>query len=83
MAGPSPRGSGRRSCHTDPAMTIGRQAFVVNLGGKVSHDHAGAEVIRGLRHEGVSTHLAAVATSSHTSYSTILMAGSGERTVLN
>ena len=68
---------------SNAAVTFARQGFEVNFAGKVGQDPAGAEVLRVLRHEGVSTHLTAIATTGHTSYSTILLAPSGERTVLN
>lgn len=68
---------------SNAAVTFARQGFSVGFAGKVGRDPAGAEAIRVLRHEGVSTHAVAVDETTNTSYSVILLAPNGERTVLN
>jgi ribokinase len=68
---------------TNAAVTFARQGFEVGFVGKLGHDPAGAEVQRVLRREGVTTDQVAYAAKEATSYSAILLAPNGERTVLN
>jgi len=67
---------------TNAAVTFARQGFNTSCWGKVGHDSAGAEVIRVLRHEGVTTNRMAFSEQFNTGYSAILLAPKGERTVL-
>ncbi|HSX01655.1 MAG TPA: carbohydrate kinase family protein [Candidatus Saccharimonas sp.] len=68
---------------TNAAVTFARQGFEIEYIGKIGHDQAGAEVLRVLGREGVITTRVAYSSKHGTSYSTILVANSGERTVLN
>ena len=68
---------------TNAAVTFARQGFNVSFLGKIGSDAAGAEVVRVLRREGVNVDLAMQDQKYGTSYSTILVAPSGERVVLN
>src|ERR1700683_2191287 len=68
---------------TNAAVTFARQGFNTSFVGKIGHDPAGAEVVRVLRREGVATDRVMYDGKLSTSYSTILLAASGERTILN
>ena len=69
---------------TNVATTFARQGlharYLWVLG---SEDPASLAVMRELDHEGVDTSLVATSSTMHASYSTILLAPSGERTILN
>lgn len=69
---------------TNVATTFARQGlharYVWVLG---SEDPASLAVMRELDHEGVDTSLVATSPEMHTSYSTILLSPTGERTILN
>lgn len=67
---------------SNAAVTFARQGFKVGYVGKVGHDPAGAEVLRVMRREGVSTEHVAYDTRLSTQYSTFLLAPNGERTIL-
>jgi sugar/nucleoside kinase (ribokinase family) len=64
------------------AITFARQGFGSAFAGKVGKDPAGAEVLRVLKREGIDTQHVRVDQRWGTGYSTILLADSGERTVL-
>lgn len=68
---------------TNAAVTFARQGLRAVFMGKIGHDPAGAEVIRVLRKEGVGTDHVAYDAKQGTSYSTLLLAPNGERTILN
>jgi len=68
---------------TNAAVTFARQGFEVGWVGKVGHDSAGAEVLRVLKREGVQTDKVSTDPRLATSYSTLLLAPNGERTILN
>lgn len=68
---------------TNAAVTFARQGFAVGYVGKVGHDAAGTEVLRVLQKEGVDTGRVATDPRLGTSYSTLLVAPNGERTILN
>lgn len=68
---------------TNAAVTFARQGLIASFAGKVGHDPAGQEVLRVLKREGVGTDHIVQDARLTTSYSTILLAGSGERTILN
>lgn len=68
---------------TNASVTFARQGLISSFVGKVAHDPAGAEVLRVLHKEGVKTEHVAYDTKLGTSYSTILVAPNGERTILN
>lgn len=68
---------------TNAAVTFARQGFKVSFWGKLGQDGAGAEVIRVLRSESVVTNKVAYDPKLSTGYSAILMAPSGERTILS
>ncbi len=68
---------------SNAAVTFARQGLRSVFAGKVGRDLAGAEVVRVLKRESVDlTHLA-YDNNNPTSYSTILLAPNGERTILN
>lgn len=67
---------------TNAAVTFARQGLTTAFVGKIGNDPAGAEVLRTLRHEAVNVDLVMKDTNSGTSYSTIMVAPSGERVVL-
>ncbi len=67
---------------TNAAVAFARQGFEVEYIGKIGHDPAGAEVVRVLRREGVGTERLVYDSKLGTGYSTILLAPSGERTIL-
>lgn len=68
---------------TNAAVTFARQGFKVAFAGKVGRDPAGAEVLRVLHREGVSTEHVVYDGKLSTSFSTLLVAPNGERTILN
>jgi ribokinase len=68
---------------TNAAVTFARQGYSVGFVGKVGLDPAGTEVLRVLQKEGVSTERVATDPRLATSYSTLLVAPNGERTILN
>jgi sugar/nucleoside kinase (ribokinase family) len=65
------------------AVTFARQGFSVGYVGKIGHDPAGAEVMRVLRREGVATDYVVYDAKLGTGYSTLMVAPSGERTILS
>jgi ribokinase len=67
---------------TNAAVTFARQGFETGFIGKIGHDPAGAEVLRVLRRENISTDHMAYDTKLGTQYSSILLAPNGERTIL-
>lgn len=67
---------------TNAAVTFARQGLHVGYVGKIGHDPAGTEIIRVLRREGVSTDRVVTDPKLTTGYSTLLVAGNGERTIL-
>jgi ribokinase len=67
---------------TNAAVTFARQGLDVSFIGKIGHDPAGAEVIRIMRREGIDTGRVVYDAKLGTGYSTIMLAASGERTVL-
>ena len=68
---------------TNAAVTFARQGIEVGFIGKIGHDPAGGEVMRALRREGVATDRIVYDPRTGTSYSTLLVAPGGERTILN
>ena len=68
---------------TNAAVTFARQGFDVGWVGKLGHDPAGTEVMRALRREGVAVDRVVYDPKLMTSYSVILLASNGERTILN
>ncbi len=68
---------------TNAAVTFARQGLQVGYIGKIGHDPAGAEVMRVLRKEGVATDRVVQDGKLSTGYSAILLAASGERTILS
>jgi sugar/nucleoside kinase (ribokinase family) len=68
---------------TNAAVTFARQGMEVGAVVKLGHDPAGAELVRVLRREGVSVDKVVYHSRLATGYSTILLANSGERTVLS
>jgi sugar/nucleoside kinase (ribokinase family) len=68
---------------TNAAVTFARQGLQVGYIGKIGHDPAGAEVMRVLRKEGVATDRVVQDARLATGYSAVLLASSGERTILN
>jgi len=67
---------------TNAAVTFARQGLEVGYVGKIGHDPAGGEVLRALRRESVATDRVVYDTKLSTGYSTLLVAPSGERTIL-
>ncbi|MDB5178510.1 MAG: putative Ribokinase [Patescibacteria group bacterium] len=67
---------------TNAAVTFARQGLQAGYVGKIGHDPAGGEVVRALRREGVALDRLVYDTKLGTGYSTILLAPSGERTIL-
>ncbi len=67
---------------TNAAVTFARQGLEAGYIGKIGHDPAGAEVVRVLRREGVGVDRLVYDPQLTTGYSTLLLAPSGERTVL-
>ncbi len=68
---------------SNAAVTFARQGLEAGYIGKIGHDPAGAEVLRVLRREGVSTDRVVYDTKLGTGYSTLLVAPNGERTILS
>lgn len=68
---------------TNAAVAFARQGIGTAYVGKVGHDVAGGEVLRVLRREGVGVEHVATDGRLGTSYSTLLLAPTGERTILN
>lgn len=68
---------------TNAAVTFARQGLEVGYVGKVGYDPAGAEVLRVLKREGVSTDRVATDPKLGTGYSTLLVAPNGERVILS
>jgi len=67
---------------TNAAVTFARQGLHAGFVGKIGHDPAGVEVMRVLRREGVSTDRVVHDPKLTTGYSTLLVAPTGERTIL-
>ena len=67
---------------TNAAVTFARQGFNVGYIGKIGHDPAGGELIRVLRREGVATDHVVYDPRLGTGYSTLMVAQTGERTIL-
>lgn len=67
---------------TNAAVTFARQGLGASFIGKVGHDTAGANIVRGLTKEGVATEHVAIDSKLATGVSVLLMAPGGERTVL-
>ena len=67
---------------TNAAVTFARQGLSAGYVGKIGHDPAGAEVIRVLRREGVTTDRVVTDPKLTTGFSTLLVASTGERTIL-
>lgn len=68
---------------SNAAVTFARQGLKSSFVGKIGRDVAGAEVLRALKREGVEVGSVVTDTKLGTAYSTILVAPSGERVVLN
>lgn len=68
---------------SNAAVTFARQGLKTSFVGKVGRDVAGAEVLRELRREGVDIDAAVTDSQKGTTYSTILVAPSGERVILS
>ncbi len=68
---------------TNAAVTFARQGLDSAYVGKIGHDAPGSEVLRVLKREGVSSDHVAYDAKQGTSYSTVLLAPNGERTILN
>ncbi|HEY2004009.1 MAG TPA: carbohydrate kinase family protein [Candidatus Saccharimonadia bacterium] len=67
---------------TNAAVTFARQGLEAGYIGKIGHDPAGGEVVRALRREGVSTDRIVYDPRLNTGFSVLLVAPTGERTVL-
>jgi sugar/nucleoside kinase (ribokinase family) len=67
---------------TNAAVTFARQGLHAGYVGKIGHDPAGAEVLRVLRREGVTTDRVVHDPKLTTGYSTLIVAPTGERTIL-
>jgi len=68
---------------TNAAVTFVRQGFDVSYVGKIGRDPAGAEILRVLQREKVGTERVVYDAKLSTSYSSLLVAPNGERTILN
>ncbi len=68
---------------TNAAVTFVRQGLAAEYIGKLGHDPAGTEVMRVLKHENVSSQRVVYDANLHTGYSTLLVAPTGERTILS
>ena len=68
---------------TNAAVTFARQGLETGFVGKIGLDPAGAEVIRVLGKEGVATDRVVTDGRLTTGFSTIMVAGNGERTILS
>jgi sugar/nucleoside kinase (ribokinase family) len=67
---------------TNAATTFARGGEHAIFMGQIAHDPAGAAITKTLDEEGISTSGLAVAEKYHTGYSVLLLAPSGERTIL-
>jgi ribokinase len=67
---------------TNAAVTFARQGFDVGYVGKIGRDPAGIEVMRNLQREKVATERVVYDARLSTQYSVIMLAPSGERTIL-
>jgi ribokinase len=67
---------------TNAAVTFARQGLLAGFVGKIGHDPAGSEVLRVLRREGVAIDRVVTDPKLSTGYSTLLVAPTGERTIL-
>jgi sugar/nucleoside kinase (ribokinase family) len=68
---------------SNAAVTFARQGLKTSFVGKIGRDIAGAEVLREFRHEGINADMVVVDAKKGTTYSTILVAPSGERVILS
>ncbi len=68
---------------TNAAVTFARQGFDTSVIGKIGDDLPGREILQILKNEGVSHSHVSCDLDGMTSYSTILLATNGERTILN
>lgn len=68
---------------TNAAVTFARQGLEVGFVGKIGHDPAGHEISRSLGKEGVLLDRIVTDPKLATGFSAILVAGNGERTILN
>jgi sugar/nucleoside kinase (ribokinase family) len=68
---------------TNAAVTFARQGFHSSFAGKIGKDPSGAEVLRALKRDGVHTTHLRVDERYGTGYSTIMLADTGERTILS
>lgn len=67
---------------TNASVTFARQGLSAVFMGTIGHDPAGRAVLDVLDHEGVDTSLVSYSHKYHTGYSVLLLAPSGERTIL-
>lgn len=67
---------------TNAAVTFARQGFDVRFMGMIGHDPAGQAVLDDLDKENINTELLKVSDTHNTGFSVLLVAPSGERTVL-
>jgi sugar/nucleoside kinase (ribokinase family) len=68
---------------SNAAVTFARQGLHTSFVGKIGRDVAGAEILREFRREGVHADGAVIDEKKGTTYSTILVAPSGERVILS
>ncbi len=68
---------------TNAAVTFARQGLQTGYVGKIGRDAAGSEILRVLRKETVTTDRVLYDGNLSTSYSVLMVASSGERTILN
>ncbi|HJP81528.1 MAG TPA: carbohydrate kinase family protein [Candidatus Saccharimonadales bacterium] len=67
---------------TNAAVTFSRQGIHSEFMGTIAHDPAGRAVLEELDREGVDTRRVSYSTKYHTGYSVLLLAPTGERTIL-
>jgi len=67
---------------TNAAVTFARQGLRAEFMGTIAHDPAGRAVLDELDREGVDTRHVSYSTKYHTGYSVLLLAPTGERTIL-
>lgn len=67
---------------TNSAVTFARQGLEAEFMGTIAHDPAGNAVLDDMDKEGVDTTYASYSDKYHTGYSVLLLAPSGERTIL-
>lgn len=67
---------------TNAAVTFARQEFATNILAKIGDDVAGRETLKILRNEAIDTKFMVCDLKAKTGYSTLLLAPTGERTVL-